>query len=458
MAEDGTNAAKPKLKVGKDEAEAAYKAAEKGAKKVVKKGAVEVGKRMGGESGGAVGGVLGLVATTVTGKTAKELPKAAVGAVAGTATGKGVDYAVKYVVTYTTKKAATAGAAEAGKAAMRVGAAKGAAAAASGGFASMAGELAGGFVGKKVGKKLAKRMKPNDKDAKARAGRIGEDLGAVSGAAACGAAAGGLIAGPVGAAGGAAFGIGGWGLGKAVGLGVDAASDFHGVAAPKTKLVIGKSTCSQDEAAACVVTEESAGFGACVIYFYPTEEEAKAIFDKWWSSRVLFSMTEGRLVKDVERGGFPWHQANINASVKELWAVFVDRPASIYAWTQAGIDDAKRQGVFEFLGEPKVGAFLTDEQLEGFALGATSADKLASEFGYLTAANCTWTAVGIAEATEQNVLDFLGNPQIGDEFTASQLYKFDGIGMKLLQIIEQGFIHVEGPASSPALFGCIVGK
>lgn len=291
---------------------------------------------------------------------------------------------------------------------------------------------------------MAKRMKAGDAEAKARGAAIGADVGALSGAVGAGAAFGAIVAGPVGAAGGAGMGAAGWGIGKAVGATVDQASVFKGVSIFPAKLLPAKSgsSCEQDEAAACIVIEDN-GRAICMIYFYQTEQEARNNFDKWWCSRTMYTMQEGRLLSEVERGGWPWNQANISAAVRDLWAVIIPRPPCIHVWTQAGIDEARRASVFIFLGQPEAGEVLTDEQLEAFALCDMSVESMASEFGYLQPVHFTWTEAGIAAAAEAKALDILGSPAVGDQFTGQQNDLLVSTGKAVSDFLVLGYLQTQ---------------
>jgi len=302
----------------------------------------------------------------------------------------------------------------------------------------MAGELTGGFVGKKVGRKLAKRMH-GDKE---KGGMIGQEVGSITGAAGAGGAFGAMVAGPVGAAGGAAFGVAGYGIGKATGVVIDKASEFQGISLVKPKLETGKCNCSQDEAVSCIVTEESPGLGKCFIYFYQTPDQAQKDFKKWWCSRILFAMQEGRLVNEIERAGWPWNQANMLRAVADLWVVIIRRPPGMIKWTAAGVAEAERSGVSSFLGNPAAGDDVTDDQIEAFALASETVEHFAA-LGYIQMQGTSyqWTAQGVAAAADARVSDFLHNPSVGDSLTDQQVAAFAESGTTLDQIIALGYVE-----------------
>merc|ERR1740121_2353123 len=132
----------------------------------------------------------------------------------------------------------------------------------------------------------------------------------------------------------------------------------------------------------------------------------------------MFSMEDGRIVSEVERGGWPWNQANMLKAVEKLWVVVIPRPAGACRWTSAGVEAAQKSGVAEFLGNPVAGDSVTDEQLEAFALSATTVESLASlgyfdmEGGADIGANTVgassvdmyrWTAFGVQAAADAKV-------------------------------------------------------
>lgn len=371
--------------LGEDEVDLAKKGAQKVACKAVKKISEKAGKRVCGHTGGVIGAAVGTAAAFVTETEQKDIPKEGAKMAVGFVAGTGIDYAVKYIVTFTAKTAASAGAAEGTKIGMRLAAAQGANAATKGGFAALGAELAGGFIGKRVGRTLAQRLATNDSQVHDRGARFGEDVGALTGSVGVGAALGAVYVGPVGAVGGAGLGAAGWGIGKVTEVAVDQAAGFQGISIIRPRLDVGStSTCTQDHAAACIVTEESPGLGICRIYFYLTEQEAKEHFDEWWVSRTLYRMQEARLVAELQRGGWPWNQANIAKASHDLWAEFVLFPQVAYTWTARGVASTRQFGVFEFLGRPKAGDRITDDQVEAFALGETSVEELAAR-GHLHA-------------------------------------------------------------------------
>merc|ERR1711972_1098556 len=126
---------------------------------------------------------------------------------------------------------------------------------------------------------------------------------------------------------------------------------------------MGAGSCSQDEASACIVTEESPGLGFCFLYLFEEAEEALEKLEKWMCSRILFKMHQGRIVRKEQARGFPWSHANIAKAAAQLWVKVIPRPAGVYMWTHAGVDAAQQDGVVECLGNPLVGSIVTDSQL-----------------------------------------------------------------------------------------------
>lgn len=383
-----------------------------------------------GDTSGLVGGLVG----TAVGVGTTLAPKEAVKAVAGAATGTVIKEGTKRLVVETGKRAAVVGATEAGKATMKFAAARGAASAAAGGFAALAGELAGGYLGKKIGKRAAGE----------RGKLVGKELGALTGSAGAGAAAGALVAGPVGALAGAGVGAASYGIGKATGALIDTGAAFEGVVLVQPQLQTGSlSTCTQEEAAYCIITEESPGLGKCFAYYYSTLEEAQKHFEKWWCSRIMFGMRGGFIASELQRGGWPWNQALILAAAKELWGdALPPIPALVYRWTAHGVEEAQAAGLSDFWGNPKAGESLTDDQFESFALGGTSVDDMA-RVGFIEGALYKWTAVGVAAAETTKVWEFLGSPAAGDLVTDRQFYAFNESETTLDALIQQGYLEVD---------------